>query len=227
MAAAVEAAEKFTEKPLVWATTQFISGGMLGDKVKIEVEQLGGGRTISQVRVVNSVGDRLLQHTTAALGGREELREHQFVKMPDVRAPQNCSFREDNPFDKDDDLASRFERRSAFECEVTGVEHMWVRPTGNVAIQASMLGITSDFILGAHEMHRGNHRAAKSLDNTLRIYAIQPTEWILCVSHISGFVNGVAHGVMYQFAEDGTLLATSSQTGLLPRMNSMKNSGDH
>ena len=30
------------------------------------------------------------------------------------------------------------------------------------------------------------------------------------------FAAGVAHGVLYQFGEDGTLLTTASQTGLLP-----------
>jgi len=54
-------------------------------------------------------------------------------------------------------------------------------------------------------------------DNTLRVFSVEPTDWILSVTQMSGFRAGVAMGVTHQFTQDGQLLSTSSQTGLLPR----------
>jgi acyl-CoA thioesterase len=39
-----------------------------------------------------------------------------------------------------------------------------------------------------------------------------PTEWVLCEIRIAGVAGGFAHGNMYLFAEDGTLMAVASQS---------------
>lgn len=214
MAAAIEAAERFTGKSLLWATIQFLSGGKLGDHIAIQIEQMGGGRSVAQVVVRLSAGGKILQHVSAALGGRSGFGDSQFALMPDVPAPEKCPIKKDNAFSNLNNLMSQFERRTAFECSESGIEHMWIRPTFDTEITAAMLGITSDFILGAHRQTRGG----TSLDNTLRIHSTQPTEWILCSAQISGFSNGTASGVLRQFTQGGTLLSTSSQTGLMPRV---------
>ena len=213
MAAAIEAAERSTEQPLLWSTMHYISGGALGDIIDIQVDKSGGGRSISQVGVRLSTQSRLLQTLAASLGGRTGYTDKQFVQMPDVLSPDACPEKDDNTFANDGNLLSQFERRTAFECPETGTEHMWIRPKFETEINAALLAITSDFILGAHRASRGG----TSLDNTLRIHNLQPTSWILCATTMSGISNGSIQGVQYQFAENGTLLSTSSQTGLLPR----------
>ena len=213
MATAIEAAEQTTGKPLLWATIQFVSGGALGDDIDILVEQLGGGRSVSQVRVTLSRDGHTLQTLSAALGGRIGFSDQQFVQIPDVPPPTDCPLKEDHAFENPDNLLSQFERRTAHEYADAGTEHMWIRPISGTPVSAALLGITSDFILGAHPVSR----SGTSLDNTLRIYSTIPTEWILCVTKMSGISNGTIFGVQHQFAENGTLLSTSSQTGLLPR----------
>jgi acyl-CoA thioesterase len=76
-----------------------------------------------------------------------------------------------------------------------------------------LLALTSDFFLGAHCLTRGG----TSLDNTFRLNALAETDWILCSTRLASFSNGAVHGSQCQFAQDGTLLSVSSQTGLLPR----------
>jgi acyl-CoA thioesterase len=53
------------------------------------------------------------------------------------------------------------------------------------------------------------------LDNTIRIRELRATEWVCCDIHIDGVNAGFVHGHMHLFAEDGTLMATASQSGIL------------
>ena len=45
--AAIEAAEIVADKALLWSTIQFVNAGLLNQSIDIEVEVLGGGRSIS------------------------------------------------------------------------------------------------------------------------------------------------------------------------------------
>ena len=176
------------------------------------MELLGGGRSISQVLVTLTADGTVLQTMSAALGGRQGV-ERQFVSMPTVAAPEECSIKTDLDHNSDQDLIAQFERRIAIEAPDDGLGAMWIRSNGGLPITAGLLAITSDFMLGLHpESFRGT-----SLDNTFRVFSTRPTEWILCVTQMSGFRDGAAMGITHQFAQDGKLLSVSSQTGLLPR----------
>ena len=133
--------------------------------------------------------------------------------MPRVAPPQSCSVKTDLDHNNNQDLISQFERRIAIEAPNEGLGAMWIRSNDLLPVSAGLLAITSDFMLGLHpESFRGT-----SLDNTFRVFSTRPTEWILCVTQMSGFRDGAAMGVTHQFAQDGQLLSVSSQTGLLPR----------
>ena len=211
-AAAIEAAEIVSDKPLLWSTIQFVNAGLLNQSIDIEVEVLGGGRSISQVLVTLTADGTVLQTMSAALGGRQGT-ERQFVSMPRVAAPEDCPIRTDLDHNNDQDLIAQFERRVPLEVPDEGLGAMWIRSNDALPITAGLLAITSDFMLGLHpESFRGT-----SLDNTFRVFSTCPTEWILCVTQMSGFRDGAAIGVTHQFTQDGRLLSVSSQTGLLPR----------
>ena len=211
-AAAIEAAEIVSGKPLLWSTIQFVNAGLLNQSIDIKVELLRGGLSISQVLVTLTADDTVLQTMSAALGGRQGT-ERQFVSMPTVAAPEDCPIKTDLDHNNDQDLIAQFERRIAIEAADDGLGAMWIRSNDALPITAGLLAITSDFMLGLHpESFRGT-----SLDNTFRVFSTRPTEWILCVTQMSGFRDGAAMGVTHQFTQDGQLLSVSSQTGLLPR----------
>jgi len=211
-AAAIEAAEIVSGKPLLWSTIQFVNAGLLTQSIDIEVELLGGGRSISQVLVTLTADGTVLQTMSGALGGRQGT-ERQFVSMPKVAAPEDSSIKTDLDHNNDQDLIAQFERRIAIEAPHDGLGAMWIRSKDSHPISAGLLAITSDFMLGLHpESFRGT-----SLDNTFRVFSTVPTEWILCVTQMSGFRDGAAMGVTHQFTQNGQLLSVSSQTGLLPR----------
>jgi acyl-CoA thioesterase len=52
----------------------------------------------------------------------------------------------------------------------------------------------------------------RSLDNTLRMVQLKPTEWVLCAIRIHALVGGYAQGTAFLWSEDGDLLATASQS---------------
>ena len=54
-----------------------------------------------------------------------------------------------------------------------------------------------------------------SLDNTLRVGRLVPTEWVLLDIRVDLIANGFGHGVVHLWAEDGTLLATASQSTIV------------
>ena len=211
-AAAIEAAEIVSGKPLLWSTIQFVNAGLLNQSIDIEVELLGGGRSISQVLVTLTADGTVLQTMSGALGGRQGT-ERQFVSMPKVAPPEDCPVKTDLDHKNDQDLIAQFERRMAIAAPHDGLGAMWIRSKDSHPISTGLLAITSDFMLGLHpESFRGT-----SLDNTFRVFSTVPTEWILCVTQMSGFRDGAAMGVTHQFTQDGQLLSVSSQTGLLPR----------
>ena len=211
-AAAIEAAEIVTGKSLLWSTIQFVNAGLLNQSIEIEVELLGGGRSISQVLVTLTADGTVLQTMSAALGGRQGT-ERQFVSMPVVAAPEDCSIKTDLDHINNQVLIAQFERRIAIEAPDDGLGATWIRSNDALPITAGLLAITSDFMLGLHpESFRGT-----SLDNTVRVFSTRPTEWILCVTQMSGFRDGAAKGITHQFTHEGQLLSVSSQTGVLPR----------
>ncbi len=216
MASLIDALERRFDKPLLWATTHFLNHAMLGDTLHIETEQVSGGRSVVQAMAVMQRGDTVIQRLVAALGKRDGEPDRQFAQMPNVAPPAECPLKVDDAFAQASNLLAQFERRTAYEDNKAGVEHMWIRckfPGKFTApIDAALLALISDFFLGAHERSRGG----TSLDNTFRLCAIKQTEWILCTTQIASFTNGAMQGTQYQFAEDGTLLSLSSQTGLLP-----------
>ena len=169
-AAAIEAAEIVSGKTLLWSTIQFVNAGFLNQSIEIEVELLGGGRSISQVLVTLTADGTVLQTMSAALGGRRGI-ERQFVSMPTVAAPEDCSIKTDLDHNNDQDLIAQFERRIAIERPDEGLGAMWIRSNDGLPITAGLLAITSDFMLGLHpESFRGT-----SLDNTFRVFSTRPT----------------------------------------------------
>jgi len=212
-ATAIAALEQATDKPLLWASVQFLSQTVAGACVDIDVDITLPGRNITQAMATVSDGGRVLHRTMAALGARSEPTRQQFLSMPDVPSPTSCPVKADNAYAQEGNLLTRFERRTARQSDADGLEYLWVRPVDPLPLTSGLLAIMADFFLGAHDRTRGG----TSLDNTFRLYRTAPAGWVLNVVQLDGFDRGAVHGSLHQFTEDGGLLAIASQTGLLPR----------
>jgi hypothetical protein len=61
-----------------------------------------------------------------------------------------------------------------------------------------------------------------SLDNTLRVAHLVPTEYVLLDIHVHTVQNGFGHGTVHMFAEDGTLMAIASQSCIVRKYDPVK-----
>lgn len=222
LAAAVDALELESEMPLLFASAQFLAPTQHAEELTIRCEQYGGGRSIGQWFAEVRVNDRLVQRVNAALGAREPSEPSTFARMPDVPGPDACEPKPDHPSEFDGNLVNQFEFRVASVDEERGVEAVWSRSRAGFAIDAGWLAIVSDFFLGAHPMTRGG----ASLDDTVRVIRTAKPGWVLSVTELAAFERGTVSGQARHFAEDGTLLAISSQTGVLPRITRRHDLGE-
>ena len=96
-----------------------------------------------------------------------------------------------------------------------GTAAMWVRLPELLDMSASALAILGDFVPFGIGQALGKLGGGNSLDNTLRVARLVPTEWVLLDIRIHAIANGFAHGLVHEWAEDGTLLATASQSAIV------------
>ena len=108
---------------------------------------------------------------------------------------------------------------ATFEEIVSGLEGpgepdsaLWARVPGHLEPSAATLAIIGDYVTGAVSQPLGRRVMSRSLDNTLRVVRLEPTEWVLCDIRIQAVVDGYGHGTASLWSEHGALLATASQS---------------
>ncbi|MGZ3377831.1 MAG: acyl-CoA thioesterase [Phenylobacterium sp.] len=220
LASAIAAMEGTTGRPVIWATAQYLSYAKPPSVVDLDVWVPTAGKYNSQARVISHVGDKEIVTVNAALGSRPSEISQQWLTMPEVPPPQDCEPGE-HWRQAGYGLHSRMDIRVAkgrygFDRagapEPDGRLLLWIKPIGDFAIDAPMLAIIADHVPSGIGNALGKNAGGNSLDNTLRIRRIVPTEWVLCDIRILGVHGGFGHGAMYLFAEDGELMATASQS---------------
>lgn len=216
LASSIAAMEGSTGRPVVWATAQYLSYANPGAMLDIDVRTPVAGNAVSQARVVGHVGEREIFTVNAALGRREELHPAQFAVMPAVPQPLDCDV-EPHWSPDEEGLHNRFEHRPVprERGQQEGISRMWIRPKEAMPMSAGLLAVIADYVPGGIRVALDQPAGANSLDNTLRVVRIRPTEWVLCDTQIFAIAAGFVHGRMHIFAEDGTLLATASQSGIV------------
>ena len=224
LAAAIGAMEGTCGRPVIWATAQYLSYARPPSIVDLDVRVPAEGKYTSQARVTAHVGDKEILTVNAALGERPSDLEHQWSSAPEVPGPDECEESERWRTDVED-LHSQIEVRVAGgrldrSSNPDGLSDdgrviLWIRPRGGHPVDSTMLAIMADHVPSGVGHAVGRNAGGNSLDNTIRFLTIVPTEWVLCDVTIIGVANGVAHGAMRLYAQDGRLMATASQSMIL------------
>jgi acyl-CoA thioesterase-2 len=224
MAAAIQAMERTTERPVIWATAQYLSFARPPSVVDLDVTVPAHGHNTSQARVIGHVGDTEIFTVNAALGTRPSEVSHQWVEAPDVPGPDDCP-PADHWRGDDGDLHSLIElrnvhgrygqRRGGGRISDDGRLILWMRPRGDHIIDSSMLAIFADHVPSGIGAALGIDAGGNSLDNTIRIVNLVPTRWVLCDISIHAVHGGFGHGAMRLLSEDGRLMATASQSAIV------------
>src|SRR4029434_10876841 len=88
---------------------------------------------------------------------------------------------------------------------------LWARMPDLLELSsAAALSILGDYVPFGICQALGRRGAGTSLDNTLRVYRLVPTEWVLLDIRIHAVAHGFGHGVVHLWSDDGTLLARAS-----------------
>lgn len=220
LGAAISAMEGTSGRETVWATAQYLSYAKPGEVVDIDVTLAVEGHQMTQARAVCHVGNREILTVNAALGQRPLEVSGQWERMPDVPRPEDCPHR---PFrgpiegtinDKLDQRLAKGRPNEALDgTQSDGQVLMWARiPDVLDGVDAAALAVLGDFVPMGVGQALGVRGGGNSLDNTLRVVHLVPTEWVLLDIRVHAVERGFGHGLVHMFAEDGTLLATASQS---------------
>ena len=86
-------------------------------------------------------------------------------------------------------------------------------------MSAPALAILGDYVPFGIGQALGKLGGGNSLDNTLRVAQVVPTEWVLVDVRVHAIRNGFGHGLVHLWSHDGTLLATASQSTIVRHWN--------
>lgn len=215
-----------TGRPLLWATAQYLSYAAGTDRYTLDVTVEVAGHNTTQARCVVTRDGREVLTAHAALGGRTIEHGGVWAIMPEVPAPDDC---EPYQFFKpsENDLAGLIDVRLARGRQQSHLDGtpgdgswaVWFRVEKGVHDTCvGELAFISDFAPMAFSDALGHAYAGNSLDNTIRMGTLVPTEWVLLSVHVNHVMNGFGHANADLWAQDGTLLAQGSQTAVV-RMN--------
>ena len=220
LGAAISAMEGTTGRNVIWTTAQYLSYARPGEVMDIDVYVPVAGNAITQARVIGHVGEREIITVNAALGDRDFDFSGQFVTAPEAGRPDEYEpwkHRHIVPGTIHDFMEERVVKsRSESELDGTpgdGQTVLWARlPNVIEGVDAASLGVLGDFVPRGIGQALGIRGGGNSLDNTLRVMNLVPTTWVLLDIHVQGVARGFGHGLVHMFAEDGTLMATASQS---------------
>jgi acyl-CoA thioesterase len=236
LAAALAASEAVTGRPALWSSTQLVASADLGERIRVDVEVVAAGRSVDQVDVRATVGDRLIfsavgSTASARPGGLQGVGQ----LMPRVAPPEDSepwtgparrqaadgSAAPAMPTTIGHQLVS--EHREAPLLDPTperpGRMALWARLRGDMAkgheMTAAALGFLADMVPLACCRACGVDGAGTSLDNSLRIGEPVDTEWVLLELDAHVAVGGFGHGQVHVWSPDGRMLAIGTQSAIL------------
>ncbi|TRW16870.1 acyl-CoA thioesterase domain-containing protein [Glacieibacterium frigidum] len=214
LAAAVAALEAVTGRPTVWAAAQYLSYARPPSVLDLDVVVPVAGKHSSQARVTGHVEDTEILTVNAALGSRPQALVAGWAAMPAAPPPDECEELTQGWSRTDDDIRGRIDLRVASPRDPApaGRSLLWARRLDGGAIDRVTLAVFADFLPSGISAALGRRAGGNSLDNTIRYVRVVPTEWVLLDTQIDAVADGFGHGRMYLFAQDGTLMASASQS---------------
>jgi len=241
LAVALAASEAVTGRPALWSSTQLVATADLGARVRVDVDVVAAGRSVSQVNVRGTVDGQLIFVAVGSTASARDGGLHGVGQvMPRVAPPEESEPRRGPrrrraeaesgnggaapampPSTVGHQLVS--EHRDAPILDATGARPghmtMWARLTGDgpsgPVMSPATLGFLADMVPLACSRACGVEGAGTSLDNSLRIGEPVDTEWVLLELDAHVAVGGFGHGQVHLWSPDGRMLATGTQSAIL------------
>lgn len=225
LAAGIGAMERVVGRPVIWASAQYLSFANLGRTLDLTVEVPSLGRTVAHARVTGRVGDEEIITAVGSFGAREDAASFQWSHASPMPAPEECETVEMWPAQGPGALViqhmearmrpGEYAARSNGQASDSGRISLWLRTINDLPVDAGVLALFADFVPSVVALSMGRRGGGSSLDNTLRIVRLVPTQWVLCEVDAHGVDHGMGHGDIHLYAESGELLAVGSQSCLM------------
>ena len=190
LGAAIAAMEGTSGRPVVWATAQYLLFAKVGTVVDFDVTLAVHGKKTTQARAVGHVGGTEIITVNAALGSRKYPEEKTYGLPPEVQSPETCPVRE-RFSDVDDSLDSRIEQRWAIP---HGLQTYRDRTRKNCRMEsngellepsAATFAALGDYVPMGISFTEGGRAGSTSLDNTLRVIDLSPSDWYLSILELT------------------------------------------
>jgi acyl-CoA thioesterase len=225
LAAGIAALEEASGRLTVYAAAHYLSFAQLGSVVDVKVDLAVVGKRVTQARATATSEGREVLTVNAALGRGELDSPAPWLNMPAVPPPEECRLRvmprifEASIFDH---VETRVAIGRPFD-ELDGtpgepVSALWARMPSHLDPSAATLAIVGDLVAGGMSQPMGRNTFGRSLDNTIRVAHLEPTEWVLVEIHMHALSGGFAQGTAYLWSRSGVLLGTASQS-MSPRFS--------
>ena len=224
LGAAISALEASTRRPPVWATAQYLAYAEPPSVLDIDVTAAVAGRSITQARATGHVGTTEVVTVNAALGDRDFDLSGSWAEPPKVPDPDQCEPRPPR-VPGGVSIETRLDMRLAHartwdevdgNPSPDGRSALWVRVPDMLDLSSGAgLAILGDYVPFGIGQALGRPQRVNSLDNTLRVYRLVPTEWVLLDIRVQAVARGFGHGIVHLWSEDRVLLATASQSTIV------------
>jgi acyl-CoA thioesterase-2 len=216
LGAAVEMLESVTGSRVRWATARFLRAPSIGSELVLSHVADVVGRRSSHVTVTATQGNQVAFEVTAVVGHGDTVAgiSGQWAEMPAVPQPADCPAMPDRP-EYARTAVGQADRRTARPGNggrAPGRSCTWTRLKGGGTSTPAGLAWIADSVASGLSTSVGPLTRATSLDNTIRYAAAAQSEWVLVDVHAHASADGYAYGDVHLFSENGTLLATGSQT---------------
>lgn len=237
IAVSMAAAGLVTDQRPLWMTTQFVATIAQGEPVDVDAEVLAPGRRTKQVRVTGTAADGTTIFASLGATGtpRDDGLTGTFEHMPKVGSPDDAAAWV-SPFSA---FANKLGEAPAMPKKIgftklielrgaTVEEHpddgpgrvcVWARRRDGEPITPAVAAFIADMVPMSVAHGFDVLAGGTSLDNTVRVGAFQPTEWVLLDLRAHGAAGDYGHGVCHVWSPDGHWLATASQTCSMRRLD--------
>ena len=211
IAAAVMAIEAAADRPVLWATTQFVKAPTSGQTVHLEVVVLADGGRTAQLSVTATADGEVAFITLGSAGlARPSGLHGQYAAMPCVSDTDRGPWAGNSPWG--DRSPVHYTEAELLGDHTFGHVALWAGRRDGAPFTAAALAYVADMVPVAVARAAGRLGAGASLDNSLRFGDIGAHDRVLLELAGDFAHGGYGHGSLRVWAPDGTLLATGGQT---------------
>jgi acyl-CoA thioesterase len=147
-----------------------------------------------------------------------------WAEMPAVPTPDECEARDMRMSTAGDTLPDRLDVRLASGRILAdlpgprsgdGRSALWAKLPEVLDMSSASLAVLGDYVPFGIGQALGLRAGGNSLDNTLRIGNMVPTDWVLMDIRIHQVRRGFGYGDVHLWSQDGELLGTASQSTIV------------